>query len=585
MNMRSPTVAMLWEIWRVTRVEAAWRLVIGIVGALSAQILIAAFTPPDEPQKYEGFSGWISMTILVIPHFMGWVSLAKYNGGRLGFPFRHVFMRPVRTTIFVGVPMAYLIAVTATIYLLSALLLKAISGYPFPLLPVAAWIAALTVAMTAITWSTRTLTAHSLPGMAFAVSWMVSAIHRLDSAARNGYDWMDSPKLWPTIFDVPLTDYALVALIALASFGASVAFVSRQRHGDDSAAFSGASGTGWPERFVNLIRLPCPISSATRAQVWFELKSKGLPLLTIAVVLAVLNPLLFAVSGSIDAAIWDGWRSYVSCAKTGCFHARGISALFATASLPIVLALGSFNAFGVRGRQGLTYLEAVQPYGTPQLAGLKLLVRSACVLVALVAVGVSIWTFLPVLGDAIFIQMWNVPLVSWQLAINDAVAALAGYEQLALVIVVAIVVVVWIATFAVLAALWMRYSRGMNTVASLLLVYGLALSLLLLAERYGLVSPLLVDALFTATRWIATAAIVLATAYLFWSGFAERVLTTRYVCIAFGISAAFLTAWVTLEHAASAQSMTNASSILLLLLLLLMASALAPWSLNRIRHL
>ena len=30
--MRSPIVAMLWEIWRVTRVEAAWKLALGIVG-------------------------------------------------------------------------------------------------------------------------------------------------------------------------------------------------------------------------------------------------------------------------------------------------------------------------------------------------------------------------------------------------------------------------------------------------------------------------------------------------------------------------------------------------------------------------
>ena len=33
--MRSPVVAMLWENWRLTRVEAAWRLALGIVGGLS----------------------------------------------------------------------------------------------------------------------------------------------------------------------------------------------------------------------------------------------------------------------------------------------------------------------------------------------------------------------------------------------------------------------------------------------------------------------------------------------------------------------------------------------------------------------
>ena len=32
MKLRSPVAAILWETWRVTRVEAAWRLAFGIVG-------------------------------------------------------------------------------------------------------------------------------------------------------------------------------------------------------------------------------------------------------------------------------------------------------------------------------------------------------------------------------------------------------------------------------------------------------------------------------------------------------------------------------------------------------------------------
>ena len=34
MTMSSPILAILWETWRVTRVEAAWKLAIGIVGGL-----------------------------------------------------------------------------------------------------------------------------------------------------------------------------------------------------------------------------------------------------------------------------------------------------------------------------------------------------------------------------------------------------------------------------------------------------------------------------------------------------------------------------------------------------------------------
>ena len=53
----------------------------------------------------------------------------------------------------------------------------------------------------------------------------------------------------------------------------------------------------------------------------------------------------------------------------------------------------------------------------------------------------------------------------------------------------------------------------------------------------------LLDAIVRATGWIAVAAMVITTIYLFWSGFAERVLTVRYACGALVISAAFAAAW------------------------------------------
>ncbi len=89
----------------------------------------------------------IAMILLVLPHFVGWLSLARLNGGRPGFPLYLHYTRPVRTAVIVGLPMAYLTAMSSAIYLVSALLLRVTSGYPFPLLPVAAWIAALTLVL------------------------------------------------------------------------------------------------------------------------------------------------------------------------------------------------------------------------------------------------------------------------------------------------------------------------------------------------------------------------------------------------------------------------------------------------------
>ena len=402
MKMRSPIVAMLWEIWRVTRVEAAWKLAFGIVGGLAVLALCAAFAPADNAKKYEDImdnGAAIAMILLVLPHLVSWLSLARLNGGRPGFPLYLHYTRPVRTAVIVWLPMAYLTAMSSAIYLVSALLLRVTSGYAFPLLPVAAWIAALTLVGVAATWSTRNTTIQVCVMMYAITKAFGLAMQRLTAVEiPDTFDW--PPRLWPTLFDFPLTDYAWIALIGLASFGVTVAGVTRQRRGDGWAEVPSAQRDGFWDRLVSLFRFPCPTSSATRAQVWFDLKSSGLPLLTIGVALAIVILLLGAVSNAIDAAISDGSRAYVSCSERGCFYARPMVVLFSMFSPLIVLFLAG-NAFGIRRKQGRAYMsafEATQAYGTAQLTALKLLVKSVCVLAALIAVGVSAWTSLLNLG-------------------------------------------------------------------------------------------------------------------------------------------------------------------------------------------
>ena len=87
----------------------------------------------------------IAKILLFMPHLVGWLSVAWLNGGQPGFPLYLHYTRPIRTAAMVGVPMVYLTALSFAIYLVSAFLLRATSGYPFSVLPAAAWIAALTL--------------------------------------------------------------------------------------------------------------------------------------------------------------------------------------------------------------------------------------------------------------------------------------------------------------------------------------------------------------------------------------------------------------------------------------------------------
>jgi hypothetical protein len=557
---------MLWELWRVTRAEIVFRLVVGILGGLTALTWYAAVAPPDDPTRTRDFGAVVAMVLLVFPHFTGWLTLPRVNKNRPGFPLASLFTRPVRTAVIVGLPMAYLVAVPAAIYLVSALLLRVISGYPFPLLPVAAWISALTVVYLA-TWSLHSRAAEALLGAVICSAWLLFMLGRL-TAFQDGFDWNDSPENWPTVFAFPLTDYAWIALIGLASFGVTVAGVRRQRHVGAPASAQWIPGAGFPEWLVNLFRLPCPTSSATKAQVWFELKSRGLPVLAIGLTSAVVTPLLFIFSSAIEAAHSDGIPDVIASSLVG------VAAMF----FLILLVFGG-GAFGIRA------LEAIQPYGSAGLAGVKVLVRAACWLAAVIAAASSLWmsfAFIPLESSGKFgsrIKLAGAPISSWVGSMERTVAAMTGTELLALALAVASGVVVWVAALAVLGALWSRYFRRVNIAVLLLLICGFALALLALAGRYAIVSTLLVDALFSATQWIVVAAMVLATAWLLFRAIAERLLTVRYACGALVICAAFAAAWLTVRNAAGAQV-----SMLWPLLLPLMAGVLVPWSLNRIRH-
>jgi hypothetical protein len=595
MTLRSPGVAILWELWRVTRAEIAWKLALPIGAALAALGLAAAFGPAVEPPNTPGVNDGVAalaLIFIVLPHLAGWLSIAKLNGRQSGFPLYLAFTRPVRTAVIVGLPMVYLTAVSSATYLVSALVLRVASGYAFPLLPVAAWIAAYTMVVLAGAWSTRRMAIQVLVMMVAVTKGLGWAVDRLTAVEiPHTFDW--PPHLWPTLFDWPRTDYAWAALIALASFGVTVVGVAWQRRGGPPAAIALPSVTwtsgrgGLWQWLIGLFRVPCPTSSATRAQLWFDLRSSGLPVLTLGLVLAMVIVLVSAVSGPIDAA-WNADPD-VPCPIGECFWARAFPPLFTPIALVVMLFLGG-NAFGIRRRQGRTYVsafEATQACGTGHVAFLKLLVKSVCVLGALVALGVSVWISMPLLGDSVFMQMWEVPLNSRRSAISATVAALTGYQQLALAVVAAGGVALWVASWAALGALWTRYPRRLTIAASLLLLYGLALALLAVATRRGNGPEIPLAAMLRATSWVAAAAIVFATAFLAWRTFAERLLTARQASGVVFLSTAFAAAWLTVLRmtglSLAEMPAADAARLFSTALLPLTLSVLAPWSYSRVR--
>lgn len=556
MTMRSPIVAMLWENWRLTRVEAAQRLGLGLVVGSAALVLF------DN-------GATIAFWILILLNAFFWFAIARLNGGQFmdgykpGFPLYLLYTRPVPTSVFVSVAMAYDAVSCIALYVISAAVLGFAFGQPLPLFSVALPLVAFHLACTCVQWSTRDRVVQWLGSV--AVGWPFYVLLRTHVVS-------------PLQVEFSLVEYALMVLVGVVSFGLAVVGVARQRRGDAVASAPGAAGSGtYPDWLVALFRFPCPTSSATRAQVWFELKSSGLPVLTIGLALALLIFLLFALSIPFAPM-------------------RHAAVGFTFFSVPVVLFVLGGNAFGIRRRQGRTYasaFEMTQPYGTAQLAGLKVLVRTACVLAALIAIGVSVWT------SSSLVSAWGAWMVDGQDAslglltfrreIAHGLEGLTGYAVVAQAVVAAIAVSVSVVALAAREALRARYPRHLLVGGLLMLSWGLAIIVLIVARENGLASAALVDAIIWATGWIATAAIVLTTIYLFWSGFAQRTLTARYACGALVISAAFVAAWVTVLRAAGVHPTgmfdTNVARLLWsVLLLITMTNVAAPWSFNRIRH-
>jgi hypothetical protein len=577
--MRSPNQAVLWEIWRVTRVEIAWRFALCIAGGLVALSTFAALAGPVDPGRARDFGALAALVIIIMPNWLGWMFLGRLNKGRAGYPMPLLFTRPIGTFTLIAVQFAYLTAVQVAIYLTSALVLKVASGYPFPFLAVAAWIAASTLMMTSIYWSSRSVLVQQFLGGLISGVWLVYAIFRLTSFP-EGQNWHDSPSLWPAIFQLTPRDWLMLALISAASFGITVYSVARQRRGDARTPWT--PGSGWPDWIVSLFRLPCPTSSATRAQMWFDLKSRGLPLLSLGLLLAIVNPLLFAISNRVDAANPD-WEVPLG----------PMAMLLSMMSVLTVMVLGGLNAFGIRWRQGGTYFEATQPYSTVRLANLKVFVRSICLVAALLVVGGSMWAFLsayPLLtGDKLFWKMTGMAHIVFLQGAERAFGALAGYEKLSLVVVAFMGVFVWVASLAVILPLWARYPRRGNIAASVLLIGGLSLSTLVLAGRLDLVPEGLVVTAFAVTRWLLIAATLFVTIYLAWDTLAERLLRSRDALGAVAVAIAFGAASLTLLHSDGLRladlPASTLVSVLTLLLVPLMLMLLVPWSLSRYRHL
>ncbi len=545
--MRTAATAMLWESWRLTRRQMAFGILIAIVGG-GAFIALNAAADRDRSATI------VLLLIMVLSLPMSrWVGL-----DRGGFPFYLGYARPIPTWLLAGLPMAYHAISCAALYLIPIIVLRTAFGIPFPLLPLAASLAAIRLVFTTCHWWARDRTVQ-LVGLVSAGVLGFFIIRRLRPVNLPGNDL--PPERWPDMFAFSWADYGVIAFAIAAAIGVTIVGVERQRRGDDQFDFFGSGGnTAWFPRVPNwldgLFRAPCPTSSPTRAQLWFEMKFVGIRVLALGVALAAGIPLLLSLA---NAYRWDP------------------AIILAVASPLAPLFVGITSTFGIRHEQGISYMspfDATRAIGTARLVGLKVFVTVVCLLGAWIVIGTSLWVSLPLFSDVNdFGQLKS--------EIAATLSALPSYRLAGMAAVALIqfsTAVAFLATKQVFLALYGR--------RAILGLMGLALYFLAAVTA---VSRDWVGASFVeAHAWAIAALIPVGTLFLFREALADRILAQRHTAGAVLVWAGFAaTSLAPLRDSAVLPSgmplafMALAAS---LSLLPLAAFALAPWSFGLIRH-
>jgi hypothetical protein len=557
--MRTPVMAMLWESWRLT-----WRQVIffAVLASFSGWAMLAGASNRLDR------GGYVVFMLLVLVSVMALMSMCVVNGRAVaGFPYPLAFGRPVRTSLLVAVPMFYRAVVCAAIYALPTVALRAAFEVPFPLLPVAALLAASATLFLASTWLTRDATSRTLMFIATLVA-LPAAVRWLSPRVADG---VFPPPVAPDMIELTLTDYALIALAVAGGYFVTVRGVDRQRHGEAgsrqlpraTAQPAKATPRGVVEYFrdaaVAIVRAPCPTSSPLAAELWIETKSRGLPVLAIGLVIALCIPVLFVVGNALQ---WN-------------------VAVIVTACMTIVPALPFFAGIGASFwnrdaslRSPMNAFEATRPIATARLAAVQIAVAIGGILAAWILIAVSLRFSLSLAGSGASFG----PL---QQGIAAAIGALS-FGRLASLAVVGLVAFATVVAFlAAIRAFAVLYGKRLWIGALGIALYAIFAVFAIATERWSI-------AIVGAHLWAFALAIPTATVFVLVRALAARIVLPRQAVAVLVVWFAFAAAGglVVRDSGFALDALAPAVAALVLAgaLLPLTASMLAVWSLGLIRH-
>jgi hypothetical protein len=547
MTMRNPAMAVLWECWRLSRFSL---LTLMFCSMLAGAVLLIAFESGGETPA------------LLVAAFVA-LLLTDYWTIRLrrgpGFPMTLGFSRPIPTWVLVSLPMAYVGASAAIAFLIPMIAHTAVFGLSFPLLPAAILIVTGRLALLASHWWTGR-TAIGVVG--WIIVYLLTVRQFLFSAA-SGSDF--SAGHWAEMLTLSPATFGLMSLVAVGSVALTIFGVARQRRGDNGFgmrdhAATGAGATrvyGAVSRLSDLIRVRCPISSPTAAQLWYETRTGGARV----VGRGILSVMGFTLVVLIAYPMGEESGGY--------FYATAV--LIIGLFLPLIAGLRSL--LGVRRAQGVTYLSpfnTTRPITTARLIGLKVTVTSFAILLSWVAIGTAFWVL-----PTDFMELGTKPDFDLGLLVT------APLDVAILVLIPLAYAVTLIASAGAVHAVFLRHPRPV-------VVGGQVFGIYLVAMIYLFATDRVTESAILVQVAVITAAGALVTLYLCRRTLRERIFGTRgliaILALETGVAAGvvfFPERWGGLGGDLSP---ADIPPVALIVLLPLLASVLTPWSFARIRH-
>jgi hypothetical protein len=372
--MRSPTAALLWEIWRRNRIAVA----VIVAATVAGRLLDYAEQPTDDPSSLIALLWMVSFLFL-----FGVFSYTESSGTRgIGsFP-RRLFTLPVSSLRLVAVPVLTGIASVELLYLLWLGPLSRGGSLSTPF--VAVLLGASIVFFQAVFWMLERLGPLRLM-IAGAVTVLVYGVGLLPS--------------WPPSPPPPWRSEAAVGTVVVAL--AVVVFLLAWRHIIRVRCGGSGRRTYRLRPLVSstagaLPRHRTPFETPAAAQFWFEWRCSGLvlPVLVGGVLVAVVAPLSWFSRGDASGSL---------------------RLLLGTLAAPIMLAIPVGMAFArpTFWSEDLSVpaFVAIRPLTDEQIVAIKMKVAAASVVVSwlLIVCFVGLWLSLWANVDAVSrlaIQWW-----------------------------------------------------------------------------------------------------------------------------------------------------------------------------------